>query len=349
MQRLVWVALAGAVALAGQGQPSPQELIDAGHYKRARALVEARNSNDADTLYFMATLKQMWHDLDAAEKYAERAVAANPKDARCHYRLSDISGERAQDANPFRQMSLGRKFKKETDAALALDPNHVEALFNLMQYYLHAPGVIGGDKTKAAGVADRIMKLDPRKGYQAKLEIARTEKQDKVVQELNQQVLEFQPESFEGHLTLANYLAGPQQKKYAEAEQHARAAIAIHPDRAAGYTTLAVLLVRQDKLQELDPALAQAEKAVPDNLTPYFRAANNLLDRKVELARAERYFRKYLTQEPEPIAPTHSQTHWRLGLVLEQEGRKPDAIAELQAAVKLDSKSPAAQDLKRLK
>jgi len=349
MQRLVWVALAGAAALAGQGQPSPQELIDAGHYKRARALVESRNTKDADTLYFMATLKQMWHDLDAAEKYAEQAVAANPKDARCHYRLSDISGERAQDAGPLKQISLGRKFKKECDTALSLDPNHTGALFNLMQYYLHAPGLIGGDKSKAAGVADQIMKLDPRKGYQAKLEIARVEKQTKAVEELNQMVLKLQPESFEGHLTLANYLAGPQLKKYAEAEEHARAAIAIYPDRAGGHGALAVMLVRQNKLGELDPALAQAEKAVPDNLHPYFRAANNLLDLKVDLPRAERYFRKYLSQEPEPVAPTHSQTHWRLGLVLELEGRKQDAVVEWQAAVRLDGNSPAKQELKRAK
>ena len=349
MQRLVWAALAGAVVLAGQGQPSPQELIDAGHCKRALALVQARHSNDADTLYYMATLKQLWRDLDAAEKFAERAVAANPKDARCHYRLADITGEQAEKAGLLHQISLGRKFKKENDAALALDPNHVGALFNLMQYYLHAPGIIGGDKTKAAGIADQILKLDPRKGYEAKIEIAQVEKQgNKAIEDLVQASLKVEPESFEGHLAMFNYLAG-QQKKYAESEPHVRAAMAIHPDRVGPYTGEAALLVRLDRVQELDAFLAQAEKAVPDNLTPYFRAGVNLLDRKIDLPRAERYMRKYLTQEPEPVAPTYSQVHWRLGQVLEQQGRKADAVAEWQTAVKLDPRSPAAQDLKRVK
>ena len=75
MDRVLLALLAGAAGLTAQGQPSPRDLIEAGHYKRARAMVEARPSSDAETLYLMATLKQAWGDLDAAEKFAERAVA----------------------------------------------------------------------------------------------------------------------------------------------------------------------------------------------------------------------------------------------------------------------------------
>jgi tetratricopeptide (TPR) repeat protein len=109
------------------------------------------------------------------------------------------------------------------------------------------------------------------------------------------------------------------------------------------------MLARQDKWAELDVALGQAEKDDPDNLYPYYRAGNALLDRKIDLPRADRYFRKYLTQEPEAHMPNPSAAHWRLGLVLEQAGRKPEALAEWQTAVKLDANSPAKQDLKRVK
>src|ERR1700676_2345698 len=117
-------ALLAAASLAAQ---TPEELIEAGHFKRARALVEARNPNDPETLYLMATLKEQWGDLDTAEKLAERAVAANPKDARYHYRLADILGSKAQRASVIHQIGLGRRFKKESDAALAIDPNHIGA------------------------------------------------------------------------------------------------------------------------------------------------------------------------------------------------------------------------------
>ena len=69
-----------------------------------------------------------------------------------------------------------------------------------------------------------------------------------------------------------------------------------------------------------------------------------------DLPRAERYARKYLSQEPEPTASTPAVAHWRLGLILEKEGKKPEAIAALQTATKLDPKfEPAQRDLKRLK
>jgi len=35
--------------------------------------------------------------------------------------------------------------------------------------------------------------------------------------------------------------------------------------------------------------------------------------------------------------------------MIEQQGRKPEAIAEFQTAVKMDPNSPAKQDLKQLK
>src|SRR5262245_35562588 len=107
-------------AMRAQTQPSPRDLIEGEHWKRARAAVEARTSNDAETLYLKATVKQVLGDLDAAQKFAEQAVAANPKEAEYHYRLSDIVGQKAQKASVFHQVGLGRTFKKECDAALAL-------------------------------------------------------------------------------------------------------------------------------------------------------------------------------------------------------------------------------------
>jgi tetratricopeptide (TPR) repeat protein len=176
--------------------------------------------------------------------------------------------------------------------------------------------------------------------------LARHEKQPERIEGLLRKSVEASPSSYEAHMDLGNWCAG--QKKYDETERHAREAIRVHPDRAGGYGLLAIALIYQDKFAELDTLLAQGEKADPDNWVPYYRAANNCLARKVELPRAERYFRKYLAQEPEAQAPNHSTTHWRLGLVLEQEGRKQDAIAELQTALKMDPTSQAKVDLKRL-
>ena len=137
------------------------------------------------------------------------------------------------------------------------------------------------------------MKIDPVEGYRAQITLARFDKQEGRIEELLRKAVEARPASYDAQMALGDWCAS--QRKFDEAERHAREAIRMHPDRAAPYGLLAVVLVHQDKWTELDAALAQAEKADPDNLLPYFRAANNCLARKVELPRAERYFRKYLT------------------------------------------------------
>jgi tetratricopeptide (TPR) repeat protein len=342
--RIVLAGLAGAVLLTAQ--TSPDDLLPSAHFKRFRAMAAAHTANDAEGFYLNATVKQLWGALDEAEKLAERAVAANPKEARYHYRLAVIAGIKAQKASVLHQMGLARKFKKEADAALAIDPNHVRALDMMMSFYLEAPSIVGGDRAKARAIADRLMKIDPVEGYRAQVTLARYEKQPDRMEGLLRKSVEASPDSYEAHMDLGNWCAN--QKKFDEAERHAREAIRAHSDRAGAYGLLAIALVYQDRWADVDTVLAQGEKADPDNLIPYYRAANNCLVRKVELPRAERYFRKYLAQEPEAETPTHAVAHWRLGLVLEQEGRKQDAIAELQTAAKMDTNSPAKLDLKRL-
>jgi len=191
------------------------------------------------------------------------------------------------------------------------------------------------------------MKIDPAEAYRAQVTLARHDKQDGCIEELLRKAVEARPASYDARMALGDWCGS--QKKFEEAERHTREAVRIHPDRAVPYGLIAVVLVHQDKWTDLDAALVQSEKADPDNLLPYFRAGNNCLSRRVELPRAERYLRKYLLQEPQPRQPSLSSAHWRLGLVFEQQGRKAEAIAELQEAVKLDANSPAKTELKRLK
>ena len=343
--RFIWAVAFGATLLPAQ--PSGQDLIDGGHFKRLRALVAARNPSEPETLCLTAALKQVWGDLDAAEKLAERAIAADPGNARYHYRLAQIEGEKAEKASLIHQFTLARRFKKEAETTIELDPNHVRALQVMIEFHLMAPSVIGGDKAKARAIADRLMKIDPAEGYAAQITLAHFDKQQDRIEGLARKAVEVRPASYGARMALGMWCGNHQ--KFDEAEIHAREAVHLQSDRAEPYGLLAAVLVRRDKWTDLEAVLVQAEKADPDDFNPYFRAANNCLDRKVELPRAERYFRKYLTLEPEPESPSLAAAHWRLGLVLEQQGRKLDAIAELQQAVKLDANSPARADWKRLK
>jgi tetratricopeptide (TPR) repeat protein len=177
--------------------------------------------------------------------------------------------------------------------------------------------------------------------------VAQRLKQEAHAEELLRKAVAARPESYTARATLAGVLIG--NKDYVGAEREAREAIRIHPGRAGAHGLLALVLAQQDRWTDLEAALAVAEKAVPDNFMPFYRVANQCLARKVELPRAETYFRKYLSMEPEPGSPGHAIAHWRLGLVLEQMGRKADAVRELEASVKADSGNAQVKaDLKRL-
>jgi tetratricopeptide (TPR) repeat protein len=341
--------LCGSAVLCAED--SPWALMDNGHFKRARGLAEQRyraNPNDPETLWAMSRVKQEWHDLAAALDFAEKAVASNPKEARYHLQLAEVAGDWAQRAGVVRQMSLGRRFKKELDAAVALDPKNIGALQDLVAYYFVAPGIMGGDKARARQIAAQIMQIDVEAGYIAQIQVARFEQQQHApFEEIYRKMVAARPESYEGHMQLGSYLA--RRKRYDEAMEQAREALRIDPGRTSGHALAAATLAYQGKWGELDAALARAEKEVPDDPQPYFRAADVCLSTGVELPRAERYYRKYLAQEPEPDSPTPASAHWRLGQTLEKEGRKADAIAEWQTAVKLDPNSRAKEDLKRVK
>jgi tetratricopeptide (TPR) repeat protein len=112
---------------------------------------------------------------------------------------------------------------------------------------------------------------------------------------------------------------------------------------------LAIVFVQTDRWADLDAILAKSEAAVPDDFTPYYQAGRVLLATNKDPARAERYFRKYLTIPPELRAPTHAHAFWRLGNVLEKQGRKNEAIEALRTALRMKPDlEQAKKDLKRL-
>jgi tetratricopeptide (TPR) repeat protein len=342
-----------AVPLRAQA-PSGADLADHGHWKRLKAAIEPRaaaNPNDAQAQWLLSRVRQAYKDSEGALAPAEKAVALDPKNAEYRWQLAQIVGDLAQHANVFKQMGLAKRFKKEAEEALAVNPRYTDAMVGLMEYYYQAPGIIGGDKKKANEMVDRIMAIDKVDGFTAKVRLLGHESPapfDQIEQAWAQAVTA-DPSRVEPHLNLANIYAGGKTPRYGLAEKEAATAKKIDADRVSAYSILAAVYAAQERWTEMEAVLAEAEKQIPDNLSPYLRVAGTLQNTGKDLPRAERYARKYLTQEPEPTASSHAVAHWRLGLVLEKEGRKSDAVQELRTATKLDPKFEQAQkDLKRL-
>lgn len=184
MRRLfVWCSLFVVVTCghAIAAEPSIDELIEAGHFKRARAkLKTGTQPANAEEAYQMSRIALAFGDPDGALKHAERAASLEPENARYHVQVAMAAGTSAQRAGVFKQISLAERIKDELEIALGLDKKNVAAYSTLILFYLNAPGIAGGDKGKAKALAEELRSIDPVRGWLAKVQIAREEKKPEV-------------------------------------------------------------------------------------------------------------------------------------------------------------------------
>jgi len=352
---LASLILVSTITLKADG-PDPGSagaLIDAGHLKRARPILERRlaaNPRDAEAACLLSQIKLAFGDLDSALKSAQQAVALEDGSSNYHFQVAWVYGEMAEKASMFAAAIFARKFKGELDASLARDPKNLDALEGLMRYSFQAPGLMGGDKGKARAIALELVQLNPVRGYLAQAELAREEKDFAKVEECFLKAVQADPKNYEAQTALASFYTLPLHRKTELAGKHAREAVRLDPSRAKGYSILAKVLALEQRWGELQALLSTSERNVPDDLDPYFEAADALLESGVELERGKTYLHKYLAQEAEGEEPDAAHAHRLLGLILEKQGRSREAVSELEAAVQMDPRFKAArEDLKRVK
>jgi len=308
-----------AALLASQAglcaQTAAEDLIEAGHWKRARALVEPRlreTPNDPLAVFLMSQINFAFGHKEAPLDLAEKAVALAPGVAKFHRQLAEALGVKAQRSNLLQQAFLARRFRKEIDAALAIDPNDIQAQRDLMEYYLLAPGLVGGDRKQAEAVAERIGRIDRGQGLLAQARIAQFYHDPARQESMLGKAVEAAKSKYKIRIALAQFYT-KERVNWDAAAENARAAIEIDPTRADGYSILAAAYAAQGKWPELEATLAAADRAIPDDLTPHFRAAEAAITAGSNYAGARADLRKYLSQEPEGNQPTLADARQKLG------------------------------------
>jgi tetratricopeptide (TPR) repeat protein len=342
-----------ACAPLASADPSLESLREAGRWKQLRARVTpwlAQSPEDPNALLWMSQVKQAFGDLEGAYGLITKAAKARPEDAAIQAQLASTAGQKAQSASALSQLSLAREMRKAGEKALALNPRDVDTANMMMQFYWMAPGIVGGDKEKAKALAAQVSAFDPVRGLLMQADLALKEKDRAKAEGFMKQAATKPGATAPAILAYASFLANGEPKRVDEALVQARRAVALEPGRASGHAMVAALLAVQGKFAEMEAALAAAEKAAPENPLPLYTVARTLISEGKEYARAEALLRRYLAKEPEGGAPDHAAARWRLGQALDKQGRKAEAVAELEAALarRPDLKG-AKEDLKRLK
>ncbi|MEO6064860.1 MAG: hypothetical protein ABIP49_03630 [Lysobacterales bacterium] len=91
-------------------------------------------------------------DIDRAVELAETATQAAPRDADAWFVQGQILCSQAQSGSKLKALGRARHCRDAFVQAVALDPLSFDANVGLMQFFLQAPGIAGGDDDKGNAV-----------------------------------------------------------------------------------------------------------------------------------------------------------------------------------------------------
>ena len=305
------LALSSAAALAAADESAPA-LLAAGRADDAITTLHSKinsSPNDAEAYNLLCRAYFSMGDWDHGISACEKAVVLAPNNSRYHLWLGRIYGEKADGSNFFSAASLAGKVRNEFEAAVRLDPNNVDARSDLGEFYLEAPGVVGGGRDKAEAQTQALAALDPAK---------------------------------------AGYLKGrlaEKKKDFAAAEKEYRAAIEASHGSALTWFNLALFFRHQQRWNEMEDAIQHAVSAQQmDRPEIIMESGEVLLRSGRNVPAAVEYLRRYLALNSKVEEAPAFKAHYLLGTALEKQGDKQGAAQEYRAALSLAKNFSRAQE-----
>jgi tetratricopeptide (TPR) repeat protein len=113
---------------------------------------------------------------DDAIRECELAVAHAPSSSENQMWLARAYGFKASHANPIAALNLAIKVRVAFERAVQLDPENIDALSDLGEFYVAAPSFIGGGLDKAQALAARMQPRYPAKAHRLLALIAEKKK-----------------------------------------------------------------------------------------------------------------------------------------------------------------------------
>ena len=98
-------------------------------------------------------------EFDEAADIFEDAIEVDPDNAQYHHLYGAALAAGINDANVFRKAGMARDMRKAWERAVELDPDHAEARVSLVQFYLAAPRIAGGDRDKGVAQLAEVARI----------------------------------------------------------------------------------------------------------------------------------------------------------------------------------------------
>lgn len=279
--------------------------------KKLLLTVKDENKEYAEAQFYLGRIAFEEEKYDDAEEFFEEAIDANDKVADYHNWYGNTLGTLANNASMLKQGMLAPKMKTAWEKAVALKPDMIEPRQSLIQYYLQAPGFMGGSVDKAKEMAKEIIKLKPA----------------------------------EGHRQMGNIYI--KEKQIPEAEKEFIAMTKADPTTIPG---LGNFYIGQNQYDKAFVLFEDILKSKPDDMLATYQVGKVCALSGKNLERGEECLKKYLAYEPKKNEPSHAGANMRLAQIKEKQGKKEEARKLYELALKTDaSLKEAKEGLERVK
>lgn len=300
--------------LPARAVTSAKEMLASGRVDEAVQFLEqkiSRSPEDAQSLNELCRAYFMIDEWDRGIPACERAAKLEPQNSYYSLWLGRIYGEKADRAGLLSAAGLAKKVRNSFERAVELDSQNWEARTDLAEFYLEAPGIVGGGLDKARAQANALLSLNAGMA----------------------------------HWILAR-VAG-KSKDMVTAEREYRADIAATHSGARAWLDLAIFYAHSKRLDEMEIALRTLESCPVDRRESLMDGASLLLRTDRDPALGIRLLRRYL-DSPVEEGPAF-KAHEMLGELLEKQGDRRAAGEQYRAALELFHGFRRAQaNLKRL-
>jgi tetratricopeptide (TPR) repeat protein len=300
---LLLILAAVPVLAAGPGRDEGVRLFEAQRYPEARAALEAALRQDAADGIAAGYLGRVYYeenDLERAVAWLEKAVALKPDSSPNVYWLGRAYGQQAIRGNVFVRARVAGKVRHAFARAVELDPANMDARFGLLEFYLQAPGLMGGSLEKARVQAKEIGEHDPMRGHRA---LARVHEEEK------------RPD-----------LASIEYEK----------AVRDFPSRSEPFFWIEWSAIGRRDWPAAFSAIDRYLAAFPDDAGPLYEIGKLAALSGLQLARGESCLRRYLEHTPTGSEPSIAMAHADLAAIHEHRGERKQAHEEYSAALRLD-------------
>jgi tetratricopeptide (TPR) repeat protein len=287
LTKFLWKSL-GVVALASALSAfaaTPQEQSAAALYHQTRydqaiKVLQSVPEKDrsAEAWELLGKSLFMNGDFKKAGDSFEKALELSPDSSDYNMWIGRVYGRRAESGNPLTAPGYASRARKYFERAVELNPRNGEALGDLFEYYLEAPGFLGGGADKAAALVDRLGALDPAERFYARAKLAE------------------------------------KRRAYGDAEQQLRRAAEAAPMQVGRLIDLARFLAKQGRIQESDATFLNAYKVAPHSPKLMFHQAQTYIETRRNLDQARDLLNSYLNAHLTPDDPPREEARKLLKL-----------------------------------